>query len=156
MLNTVSIKKAFVQVNKTNRQVNSGHIEFFKNIFNLEVDEENKEFSDIFWNPKLNEYPYIARFIIAALEWSSKALSKAVTAALKLMCKRLEAYNSKSHYFSKVKLFWIVENKRDKGQSIGIFDFSTLSTNIAVNELKNMIRELTVSVLKVIYYNLLL
>lgn len=156
MLNTVSIKKAFVQVNKTNRQVNSGHIEFFKNIFNLEVDEENKEFSDIFWNPKLNEYPYIARFIIAALECSSKALFKAVTAVLKLMCKRIEAYNSKSNYFSKVKLFWLVENKRDKAQSIRTFDFSTLSTNIAVNKLKNMIRELTVSVLKVIYNNLLL
>ena len=63
------------------------------------MDEENKKFSEIFWTTKINEYPYIARFIIAALECSSKALYKAVNAALKLMCKHIERYNSKSPYF---------------------------------------------------------
>ena len=168
LLNTAGIKKTYIQVNKANTQVNSDRIAFFKNTFNLEVAEENKKFSEIFLTPKLNEYPYKARFIIAALECSSKALSKAVTAALKLMCKHIETYNSKSHYFSEAKSFWLVENKqraidtikkhniRDKARSITTYDFSILSASITLIKLKNMIRELTVSVLKVIYNSLLL
>ena len=46
-------------------------------------------------------------------------------------------------------------NIKDKARSITTYDFSTLSANITLSKLKNMIRELTVSVLKVIYNSLL-
>ena len=55
------------------------------------------------------KHPSKARFIIAAPKFSVKLLSKAVTIALKLMYKHIGIYNSESHYFSEVKLFWPVQ-----------------------------------------------
>ena len=70
------------------------------------------------------------------------------------MCKQIETYNFKMHYFSGVKSLWPVQNNqavidaikklnnRNKALSIATYDFFTLSTNIPHNELKNVIWEL--------------
>ena len=56
-------------------------------------------------DPKLYRHPSKARFIIAAPQCSVKLLSNAVTSALKLMYKQIGTYNSKIHYFSRIKPF---------------------------------------------------
>ena len=56
-----------------------------KNKINLEVDEINKKFPNIYWNPKLHKNSTKERFIIAAPKYSMKPLSKGVKATLELI-----------------------------------------------------------------------
>ena len=86
-------------------------------------------------------------------------LSKAVTAALKLIRKQVENYNFKIQYYSIVKTFWPVQsnrsiinkinklNSRNKAISIFTFDIFTLYMNIPYHNLKSGMKELIISVL---------
>ena len=96
--NTDNTSPTYMKVSKPINNIVSANKTFLKNKFNLEVSECNHRLPNIYWTPKLHKNPSKARFIIAAPKCSVKPLSKAVTAALKLMYKQVENYNYKSHY----------------------------------------------------------
>ena len=132
----------------------SDNSKFLKSKFNLEVTETNRKLPNIYWTPKLHKTPSKARFIIAAPRCSVKPLSKAVTAALKLIYKQIENYNYKTYFYSGVKTFWSIQNNqpainainklnsRNRAGSISTFDFSTLYTNIPHHKLKSVMSNL--------------
>ena len=66
---------------------------FLKEKFNLEVTDINEKLSNICWTPKLHQSPTKARFIIAVPNFSVKPLSKAVSAALKLLHNQIKYCN---------------------------------------------------------------
>ena len=84
----------------------------------------------------------------------SKLLSKSITAIFKLFYSQIEAYNKKSHFYSGVKTFWVVQNNepvinsihqlnsRKKGKCMSTFDFSTLYTKIPHHKLIKVLNEL--------------
>ena len=88
-----------------------------------------------------------ARFIVACRKWSTKALSKAVTKAFKLIFKQIQIFHENSHFYSDYKKFWVVENskraidrldERNTKQNpnlISTFDFSTLYTKLQRKDL---------------------
>ena len=51
-MNTTSINKTYVHLNKTNNQVIFDHTTFLKSKFNSEVDGEKKKFTNIYLKPK--------------------------------------------------------------------------------------------------------
>ena len=66
-----------------------------------------------------------------------KPLSKAVTAALKLIYNQVENYHFKTQYHSGVKRFAINEiNSRNKASSTSMFDICALYTNFPDHKTK--------------------
>lgn len=67
--NNTGTNKIYIPVHKTNNEVISGQTTFFGNKFNVVVDEENKNLTNIYRTPKLHKDPSKARFITAASEY---------------------------------------------------------------------------------------
>ena len=81
-----------------------------KKKFNLDVSAENECLPHIYWLPKMHKNPCKFRFIIAAPKCSIKPLNKVITAMFKLFFHQIQNYNQKSHFYSGVISFWVVEN----------------------------------------------
>ena len=148
-----AVKNTYLKASKTSDNIINNHKTFLKNKFNITIDDNNKNLPHMYWLPKLHKKPSKSRFIVAATNCSVKPLSKAVTAALKLLYNQIESYNDKCFYFSGVKSFWPIQdnskvinslnriNNRSKAKTITTFDFSTLYTSIPHDKLKNALRE---------------
>ena len=125
-----------------------------KKKFNLEVNSVNECLPQIYWLPKMHKNPAKFRFIIAAPKCAIKPLSKSITAIFKLFYSQIETYNKKSHFYSGIKTFWVVQNNepvinsihrlnsRKKGRCMSTFDFSTLYTKIPHHKLITVLNEL--------------
>ena len=85
--------------------------------------------------PKLYKNPTKIRFLITAPKCKMKPLSKAVTAALKLIYNQIESNQSVNDTISKL-------NSRSKATSIFTFDLSTLYPIIPHDKLKPVMPEL--------------
>ena len=53
----------------------------------------------MYWLPKLHKTPAKVRFIVGATHCSLKPLSMAVTSALKILYKQIEAYHIETFFF---------------------------------------------------------
>ena len=79
-----------------------------KDLFNLEVEAEQRELPHTYWLPKLHKSPPKPRFILPAPNNAVQPLSKAVTAILKLFFHQIEAYYKKCQYFSGINSSWVI------------------------------------------------
>ena len=125
-----------------------------KQRFNLDVNSDNQCLPQIYWLPKMHKTPTKFRFIIAAPKCAIKPLSKSITSIFKLFYNQIETYNNKSHFYSGVKTFWVVQNNKPvinsinklsskkRGKSMSTFDFSTLYTKIPHEKLIAVLHEL--------------
>ena len=107
------------------------------------------------WTPKMHKIPSKSRFIVAAKYCSLKGLAQTVTQILKMFYKQIENYERKSHFFTYVKRFWVIQNHepvvktlkklsdRKKAKTISTYDFSTLYTKIPHSKLKYVLNEIT-------------
>ena len=139
---------------KSSAEIIDQQVNDLKNLFNLDVDAEQRELPHIYWLPKLHKSPPKPRFIIAAPNNAVKPLSKAVTSILKLFFHQIEAYHRKCQYFSGINSFWVIESNkpvidclkrlssRKKAKSLSTFDFSTLYTKIPHDKLLLVLNEL--------------
>ena len=149
-----STTKTYKKFKTSIKTVVNNQKKILKNKFNLDVSAENECLPHIYWLPKMHKKPCKFRFIIAAPKCSIKPLNKAITAIFKLFFHQIEKYNQKSHFYSGVKSFWVVENneavlnsirklnKSRRAKCISTFDFSTLYTNIPHNKLINVLNQL--------------
>ena len=104
-----------------------------------------------YWTPKMHKNPVGKRFIVASKKCVVKPLSKHITAIFKLFYQLINAYHEKSHFFSGIKSFWVIQNnepvinsinkinKRSAAKTISTFDFSTLYTKIPHDKLINVL-----------------
>ena len=130
------------------------NIEDMKNLFNMDVGEDQHMLPHMYWLPKLHKNPPKPRFIIAAPNCTVKKLSKALTCILKLFFHQIKRYSQVCQHFSGVNTFWVIENNipvldclkklssRHKARSINTFDFSTLYTKIPHDKLIYVMNEL--------------
>ena len=140
--------------NKDIGEIVNSHSEYLMTKFGLEVPSESKLLPHIYWLPKLHKNPIKFRFIIAAPNCSIKPLSKAITKIFKLFYRQIENYNDKSHFYSYIKTFWVIQNnenviksinninRRNSAKTISTFDFSTLYTKIPHKKLLDVLNEL--------------
>ena len=108
----------------------------------------------MYWIPKMHKNPPSARFIIASKQCSTKAISKYVSSAFKLMYHQIDNFHKKAKFLSNYNKFWILQNtepvlnsikriNRKKGaKSISTYDFTTLYTNLPHDKLIKALHKL--------------
>ena len=118
-----------------------------KSKFNISVPDNMLSLPDIYWTPKLHKTPVKFRFIIASKRCTTKVLSKHVSSVFSLFQRQIETYHSKAHFYSGIKLNWIVQNRepviqavnnshaRRSDKCLSSYDFSTLYTKIPHDKL---------------------
>ena len=123
------------------------HITELKHKFNITVEDNMSTLPDIYWIPKLHKNPVKFRFIIASKHCTTKTLSKHVSSMFSLFQKQVDIYHKKSHFFSGIKSYWIVQDRgpvleavnksvaRRSAKCVSSFDFSTLYTKIPHDKL---------------------
>ena len=123
------------------------HTAELKQKFNITVGEDMSTLPDIYWIPKLHKNPVKFRFIIASKHCTTKTLSKNVSSMFSLFQKQVDTYHKKTHYFSGIKSYWIVNDRgpvldavkksasRKSAKCLSSFDFSTLYTKIPHDKL---------------------
>ena len=96
---------------------------------------------------KLHKNPVKFHFIIASKQCTVKKLSKNISSIFKLFSDQIDSYNKKTHYFSGIKSYWVIQNRdpvlevvkksiaRKSAKSVSSFDFSTLYTKIPHDKL---------------------
>ena len=145
----------YVPIQESKESVLYKHKTDFKSKFGIDIDDDNLCLPNMYWIPKKHKVPSKARFIVAASLCSLKPLAKALTAVFKQFYKQIENFNKIDHFFTGVKTFWVIQdkkpvvnairnlNKRRNAKSIMTFDFSTLYTKIPHDKLKEVLHELT-------------
>ena len=125
-----------------------------KQKFNISVDNSMLTLPDIYWIPKLHKNPVKFRFIIASKRCTTKILSKHVSSIFSLFQKQIDTYHKKSHYYSGIKSYWIVQNRdpilhainksctHRSAKCLSSFDFSTLYTKIPHNKLIDVLNKI--------------
>ena len=120
----------------------------------MSVEDDMLTLPDIYWTPKLHKTPIKFRFIIASKKCTTKILSKNVSSIFSLFQKQIDAYHRKSHYFSGIKSYWIVQNRepvlqavnksyaRRSAKCVSSFDFSTLYTKIPHDKLIDVLNKI--------------
>ena len=106
------------------------------------------------WIPKLHKTPVKFRFIIASKQCTTKTLSKDLSSIFSLFQRQIDTYHKKSHFYSGVKPYWIVQNRdpvlqavrksgdRKTAKCISSFDFSTLYTKIPHDKLIDVLNKI--------------
>ena len=138
----------------TTENIVQKHTNELKQQFNITVEKDMKTLPDIYWLPKLHKNPVGFRFIIASKQCTIKRLSKHISAAFSLFQKQISAYHAKTHFYSGIKTYWIVQNRdpileavnksttRRSAKCLSSFDFSTLYTKIPHNKLIEVLTSL--------------
>ena len=103
----------------------------------------------------MHKNPISFCFIIASPVCSIKPLSKDITSVFKLFYEKGEKYHTKGNVWSRIKTFWIIENRcpvicsitklnNDKtAKSMSTFDFSTLYAKIPHQKLLYILNKIT-------------
>ena len=136
------------------------HITELKQKFNITVEEDMSTLPDIYWIPNLHKNPVKFRFIIASKHCTTKTLSKNISSIFSLFQKHVETYHKKTHFFSGIKSYWIVQDRgpvleavkkslaRKSAKCVSSFDFSTLYTKIPHDKLIDVLTKIIEFVFK--------
>ena len=67
----------------------------------------------MYWTPKMRKDPIWANFIVASKKCSTKHISKGVSSKVfQLIFDQIHNFYEKSHFYSSLKQFWVVENSK--------------------------------------------
>ncbi len=118
--------------------------------FGIRMSKINNYVPNLYWTAKLHKNPYKSRFIAGAAKSTMKQLSKELALVLKAVKCRFSNYCNKIEINTGYSVYWSVDNskevvdklKRIKAKSIQTFDFSTLYTNIPLDQIYQNLEEL--------------
>ena len=122
------------------------HCNYQKNI-NIDVNEEIRKLSTMYWTPKMHKKVIGARFIIASKFSSLKPLAQDITKKIQCVFSHVRAYYRKARFYSGLNHFWVVDNnanlvsamdrisRKGNAKSVATYDFSTLYTKIPHDQL---------------------
>jgi len=143
-----SVTSTYTEIgNETPDSIINRHKMELKDQFNINVNGKMLNLPTIYWTPKLHKNPVKFRFIIASKQCTVKKLSKNISSIFKLFSDQIDSYNKKTHYFSGIKSYWVIQNRdpvlevvkksiaRKSAKSVSSFDFSTLYTKIPHDKL---------------------
>ena len=123
------------------------HDTFVKS-FGIELSDDDKKLSYLYWTPKLHKSPVKHRFIAGFSKCTTKELSSLLTKILTVIKTGLEKFCSIKSSHTGVNNMWILKNSTNllsslghlsvhRATSIQTFDFSTLYTSIPHDLLKS-------------------
>ena len=134
----------------THENIIKKHVDEIKEKFAINVPAGEQVIPNIFWNPKLHKTPYSERFIAGARLSTLKILSKYLNIALKLLKNKFERYCETIRKNSGIRVFWSIRSSdqflsrinNTEIFSLQVFDFSTLYTNLNLNDVETSINEM--------------
>ena len=128
------------------------HATTLADVFNIKLQQKEKNLPQIYWIPKLHKTPYKARFIAGSRSCTTTRLSKLITECLKLVRSHCTAYCKTIRERTGVNSMWIINNSLDVIRTleekqlslthVSTWDFSTLYTSLPHTRLKNQLHDL--------------
>ena len=89
------------------------HTTIMEDLFNITLQQKDKNLPRIYWIPKLHKTPYKARFIAGSSSCTTTKLSKLITECLKLVKCHCTAYCKTILERTGVNSMWIINNSLD-------------------------------------------
>lgn len=128
----------------------NNHINVLKDKFSIVCPEEDHCIPKLFWSAKLHKTPYKSRFIAGARNCTTKRLAIRINMGLKVIKEYFTRYCNALYQNSGINANWSIASSTeflDKLQSkevwsMQVYDFSTLYTNLDLNEVKKSLFEL--------------
>ena len=127
------------------------HATTLADVFNIKLQQKEKNLPQIYWIPKLHKTPYKARFIAGSRSCTTTRLSKLITECLKLVRRHCTAYRKTIRERTGVNSMWIINNSLDVIRTleekqlslthVSTWDFSTLYTSLPHARLKNQLHD---------------
>ena len=153
-INTTNISpnSTYIPSTDSSDEILKSHCKFIESV-GLEMSEEDKNLSYLYWTPKLHKVPFRHRFIAGSSKCTTKDLSCLLTKVLTTVKDGLIRYNNTKTSRNGVNSMWIVKNSTSllssldqldirTATSVQTYDFSTLYTSIPHNLLKSRITAL--------------
>ena len=115
------------------------------------LEEENEHIPLLYWTSKQHKNPYKFRFISGASHSYNKTISVQVASALKFIKNHFKNFCTTIQKRSGLSCFWSIDNSIEfisklagikEAISIKTYDFSTLYTNLPLDYIYNMLKEL--------------
>ena len=116
-------------------------------VFDIKLQQMEKNLPQIYWIPKLHKTPFKARFIAGSRSCTTTRLSKLITECLKLIRSHCTAYCKTIRERTGVNRMWIINNSLDVIRTleekqlslthVSTWDFSTLYASLPHARLKN-------------------
>ncbi|XP_074626242.1 uncharacterized protein LOC141884359 [Acropora palmata] len=100
------------QVNTVDELIQT-HATKLADVFNIKLQQKEKNLPQIYWFPKLHKTPYKARFIAGSRSCTTTRLSKLITECLKLVRSHCTAYCKTIRERTGVNSMWIINNSLD-------------------------------------------
>ena len=128
------------------------HATTLKDVFEIKLQQKEKNLPLIYWIPKLHKTPYKARNIADSRSYTTNRLSKLITEYLKLVRSHSTAYCKTIRERTGINSIWIINNSlkiirtlEEKQLSlthVSTRDFSTLYTSLPRAQIKNQLHDL--------------
>ena len=125
--------------------------------YNISLDEANKHIPFLYWTSKQHKTPYKSRFIAGACKCTTKQISIEVALALKCIKTQFKNYCNVIKKRTGLSYYWSIDNSSEfmdkimhvkKAESIETFDFSTLYTNLPLNDIFDALQSLIIKMYK--------
>ena len=148
----VNLNSTYVnQVNTVDELIQT-HTTTLADVFDIKLQQREKNVPQIHWIPKLHTTPYKARFIAGSRSCTTTRLSKLITECLKVVRSHCTAYCKSIRERTGVNSMWIINNSMDVIRAleekqlslthVSTWDYSSLYTSLAHVQLKNQLHDL--------------
>ena len=135
---------------KTENQLILEHANILKDKFKLKCKDRDRVIPKVFCNAKLHKPPSKTRFIADARHCTTKGLSVKVNTALQIVRENFIKYCEVIHKHTGVNCNWSISSSYEfinklKGveiQSMQVYNFTTLYTNLNLLEVENSLNSL--------------
>ena len=131
---TISIEDFFIEQELANKELG------------IDLEEDNRYIPSLYWTSKQHKNPYKFRFIAGASRCTNKTISIELALALKCIKTHFKNYCKVIKNNNGLNYYWSIDNSTefldkvssiDKADSIETFDFSTLYTNLPLENIYN-------------------
>ena len=128
------------------------HATTLEDVFDIKLQQKEKNLPQIYWIPKLHKTPYRARFTAGSSSCTTTRLSKLITDCLELVRSHCTVYCKTIRESTGVNCMWIINNSLDVIRAleekqlslnhVSTWDFSTLYTSLPHAQLKKQLHDL--------------
>ena len=143
-----NITYSFVSENKLD--VINKTVKALKDNFGINCQTENLHIPNIFWNPKLHKVPYKPRFIAGARRSVTKELEMKLNKGMQVLKSDFSKYCKAIFRRTGINFNWSIDSsfefldriKSLEVWSMQVYDFSTLYTNLELNDVEESLFQL--------------
>lgn len=134
-----------------NKELIINHVvEALKDNFNVNCSKENQKIPNVFWNPKLHKNPYKPRFIAGAKKSVTKELEVLMNKGMLVLKNYFSKYCESIYHRTGINFNWSISSSSEfldrintlEIWSMQVYDFSTLYTNLNLQDVEESLHEL--------------